>query len=426
MENLQIQQLLKNLEYGIIYVCGNPKQTHNLRWFATMIQPMIRPMSIKWVETWDVDHTLIVARRFNVGNIGRYATVQLHMNGYGQSSSYSMLAAVHAFSDCLSDVMDGGQGDVLIQEKDYSDRNELPKGKWGTSATPPPIGEMPDGLVVDAAPQDHTRVSTPRHFDEEILLSPSSATCVEEQDEEPSIFKRFKKLAPKRQRRKKDTRLQTDVSIDECVYGDNLVNDEKGGLQDLEAEEVKESSRIESEYERDVRDLRTRIVAFIAKYHQDPRQVMTTMLEGKVLLGQEPGRLLVNGDMKIVLPDYDEMEIKMSAMCRTLYILFMKRRVQGNGGFELRNIDQFRDEIVDIYCLVKPGANEERVCRSVDNLCDPYSNALNETISKVNGFIKKCIPDRSLQQQYLITGVRGGEYAIGLSPEMMSLPRAVL
>ena len=426
MENLQIQQLLKNLEYGIIYVCGNPKQTHNLRWFATMIQPMIRPMSIKWVETWDVDHTLIVARRFNVGNIGRYATVQLHMNGYGQSSSYSMLAAVHAFSDCLSDVMDGGQGDVLIQEKDYSDRNELPKGKWGTSVTPPSIGEMPDGLVVDTAPQDHTRVSTPRHFDEEILLSPSSATCVEEQDEEPSIFKRFKKLAPKRQRRKKGTRLQTDVSIDECVYGDNLVNDEKGGLQDLEAEEVKESNRIESEYERDVRDLRTRIVAFIAKYHQDPRQVMTTMLEGKVLLGQEPGRLLVNGDMKIVLPDYDEMEIKMSAMCRTLYILFMKRRVQENGGFELRNIDQYRDEIVDIYCLVKPGANEERVCRSVDNLCDPYSNALNETISKVNGFIKKCIPDRSLQQQYLITGVRGGEYAIGLSPEMMSLPRAVL
>ena len=426
MENLQIQQLLKNLEYGIIYVCGNPKQTHNLRWFATMIQPMIRPMSIKWVETWDVDHTLIVARRFNVGNIGRYATVQLHMNGYGQSSSYSMLAAVHAFSDCLSDVMDGGQGDVLIQEKDYSDRNELPKGKWGTSVTPPSIGEMPDGLVVDTAPQDHTRVSTPRHFDEEILLSPSSATCVEEQDEEPSIFKRFKKLAPKRQRRKKGTRLQTDVSIDECVCGDNLVNDEKGGLQDLEAEEVKESNRIESEYERDVRDLRTRIVAFIAKYHQDPRQVMTTMLEGKVLLGQEPGRLLVNGDMKIVLPDYDEMEIKMSAMCRTLYILFMKRRVQENAGFELRNIDQFRDEIVDIYCLVKPGANEERVCRSVDNLCDPYSNALNETISKVNGFIKKCIPDRSLQQQYLITGVRGGEYAIGLSPEMMSLPRAVL
>ena len=426
MENLQIQQLLKNLEYGIIYVCGNPKQTHNLRWFATMIQPMIRPMSIKWVETWDVDHTLIVARRFNVGNIGRYATVQLHMNGYGQSSSYSMLAAVHAFSDCLSDVMDGGQGDVLIQEKDYSDRNELPKGKWGTSVTPPSIGEMPDGLVVDTAPQDHTRVSTPRHFDEEILLSPSSATCVEEQDEEPSIFKRFKKLAPKRQRRKKGTRLQTDVSIDECVCGDNLVNDERGGLQDLEAEEVKESNRIESEYERDVRDLRTRIIAFIAKYHQDPRQVMTTMLEGKVLLGQEPGRLLVNGDMKIVLPDYDEMEIKMSAMCRTLYILFMKRRVQENGGFELRNIDQFRDEIVDIYCLVKPGANEERVCRSVDNLCDPYSNALNETISKVNGFIKKCIPDRSLQQQYLITGVRGGEYALGLSPEMMSLPRAVL
>jgi len=37
MENPELQHLVENLDYGIIYVCGNPKQTHNLRWFATMI-----------------------------------------------------------------------------------------------------------------------------------------------------------------------------------------------------------------------------------------------------------------------------------------------------------------------------------------------------------------------------------------------------
>ena len=212
-----------------------------------------------------------------------------------------------------------------------------------------------------------------------------------------------------------------DESCDACVMAAPEVEE-----VDLEVEEIRETREIESEYERDVRDLRARIVAFIAKYHQDPEQVMSVMLEGKVLLGQTPGRLLVNGDMKIVLPDYDEMEIKMPAMSRTLYILFMKHRVMGLDGFELKNIDQYRDEMVNIYSLVKPGADDDRVRRTVDNLCDPFSNSLNEAISRANGFIRKCIVDKNLQKQYLISGAMGGKYSIGLSPEMIALPNAVM
>ena len=147
--------ITQDLKYGIIYVMGNPKQTHNLRWFATMIEPMIRPLSLEWVETWDLDHTLIVARRFNVGNIGKYATVQLHLNRYGRSDSYSLLAAVHAFSDCLEDVMDNSVGDVIIKEESYSDRNALPEGKWGQSESSVSMSEI---LTENIWPQDHTEV----------------------------------------------------------------------------------------------------------------------------------------------------------------------------------------------------------------------------------------------------------------------------
>ena len=215
--------------------------------------------------------------------------------------------------------------------------------------------------------------------------------------------------------------VYAEESCDACVMAAPEVEE-----VDLEVEEIRETREIESEYERDVRDLRARIVAFIAKYHQDPEQVMSVMLEGKVLLGPTPGRLLVNGDMKIVLPDYDEMEIKMPAMSRTLYILFMKHRLMGLDGFELKNIDQYRDEMVNIYSLVKPGADVDRVRRTVDNLCDPFSNSLNEAISRANGFIRKCIVDKNLQKQYLISGARGGKYSIGLSPEMIALPNAVM
>lgn len=446
MENPELQHLLQNLDYGHIYVIGNPKQTINLRWFASMIEPMIRPLSLQWVETWHVDHTVIAARRFNVGNMGRYATVQLHLNRYGRSDSYSLLAAVHTFSDCLSDVMNDGQGDVIINEREYSDRNEPPRGAWGASTSSTPLGNVLERFEVDSAPQDHTRVERPHKFDR-IEFQIEKQRRLKEEKELRRLKEEKNQCCRKQaeeQRRRKEEKLQEE-RLRDADDNMNILSEEdlmcymeddespvlptiaeSPDVQTLEVEEIRETREIESEYERDVRDLRARIVAFIAKYHQDPEQVMSVMLEGKVLLGQTPGRLLVNGDMKIVLPDYDEMEIKMPAMCRTLYILFMKHRVMGQGGFELKNIDLYRDEMVDIYSLVKPGADEERVRRTVDNLCDPFSNALNETISRANGFIKKCIVDKNLQKQYLISGVRGEEYSIGLDPGMMTVPRAIL
>ena len=437
MESPELQHLLQNLDYGHIYVIGNPKQTTNLRWFASMIEPMIRLLSLQWVETWHVDHTVIAARRFNVGNMGRYATVQLHLNRYGRSDSYSLLAAVHTFSDCLSDVMDDGQGDVIINEREYSDRNEPPHGTWGASTSSTPLGHVLDKFEVDSAPQDHTRVERPHKFDR-IEFQIEKQYCRKEEEQRRRKEKEEQRRRQEEEKLLEERRRDADESAvsssdeDLMCYIENDDSPvlptiaESSDVQDLEVEEIRETREIESEYERDVRDLRARIVAFIAKYHQDPEQVMSVMLEGKVLLGPTPGRLLVNGDMKIVLPDYDEMEIKMPAMSRTLYILFMKHRVMGLDGFELKNIDQYRDEMVNIYSLVKPGADDDRVRRTVDNLCDPFSNSLNEAISRANGFIRKCIVDKNLQKQYLISGARGGKYSIGLSPEMIALPNAVM
>ncbi len=486
--------ITQDLKYGIIYVIGNPKQTYNLRWFATMIEPMIRPLSLEWVETWDVDHTLIVARRFNVGNLGKYATVQLHLNKYGRSDSFSLLAAVHAFSDCLQDVMDDSEGDVIIKEESYSDRNALPEGKWGQSESSVPLGDVLHeiGMPETDMPQDHTRVElrspkfSPKFNKFNRQYSPSRSSKTDSTgDEKPSLGKRLKKLGRKlrkktqeeeeniilieetkclrreeteRLRREKEERERARREVEERARREEAKRisreedfsyadywGEGGGVEtlrdvvssdqmryhaepetlDIEAEEVREFERINSEYEQDVKDLRTRIVAFIAKYHKDPQQVMTMMLEGKVLIGSTPGHLLVNGDMKIVLPEYDELEIKMSAMCRTLYILFMKHRVLSGKGIVLKNIDEYRDEIIEIYRLVKPGANERNVEESVNNLCDPLSDSLNQKISKANRCVRNVITDKELAKQYIITGPRGGEYSIGLAPELMTLPRAV-
>lgn len=407
---------LQHLDYGFIYVIGDPKQTANLRWFAHMIEPMIRPLSLQWVETSNRGHTIIAARRFNVANLEKYATLQLHLNPYGRSDSYSLLAGVHAFSDCLQDVMDTSEGDVILHEQDYSDRNEPPgaHGTWGMSTSSLPLGSVFEEYDMDAIPQDHTRVVMhPRPS-----RGPMPVDASFDENDVEMCSKSAKREPPQRRSRIKEAINKTMDKVSRRKKGPDAP-------EDLEVEEVLEFRRIETEYERDMRDLRARIVAFIAKYHQDPHEVMTTMLEGKVLLGTTPSHLLVNGDLKVVLPEYDEMEIQMPAMCRTLYILFMKCRLATGGGIVLKDIGQYRDDIIDIYSLVKPGASEDRVERSVDNLCDPQGDSLNQAISRINRCIRNVITDENLARQYTITGARGEEYTIGLDPSYLTLPRAV-
>ena len=103
----------------------------------------------------------------------------------------------------------------------------------------------------------------------------------------------------------------------------------------------------------------------------------------------------------------------------------MRIRKQGHGGIVLKNIADHRDEILDIYSMVKPGANEARVQQSVDNLCDPFSESLNQTISRINRCVRNVITDKELAKQYTIIGSRGEPYGIGLLPDSIELPRAV-
>ena len=130
---------------------------------------------------------------------------------------------------------------------------------------------------------------------------------------------------------------------------------------------------------------------------------------------------MVNNDLKIVLPNYNEVEVKMPAMCRTIYILFLKHPE----GIALRDIAGHRANLESIYSVVKPGRSEEKAKESIDNLLDPMSNTLNEYISKINRCFKSCILNDKLADHYCITGKRGETYRIDLAPELITLPKAV-
>ena len=381
----------QNLKYGIIYLYSDRRYSPGAHNPEAIVEKFVYPLQVKWIDEPGRSDLLLIARRFNVGNIGQYATVSLTLSRMNRSGGW--FEAIRRFADELMGVTDMGEGDIVIDEFDYGYDYDDKSSVFNSMCEEAPT--MPS-----AAPQDHTRVE-----------------CSQQAKAKRGLVKRLKD--------KLESFLPEEDIIHEPVprkrkeFSRTLKEPQR-----LENEERRELATIERERERDLEHIRQQIVNYIAQYHEDPKALMEELLIGKVIVGQQC-RVLVNGDMKIVLPEYDEMEIKMPAMSRTLYILFMKLRKQGTGGIVLKNIDQYRDDIIDIYNLVKPGASERRVAQSVENLCNPFSDSLNQTISRVNRCIRNVIADKKLVEQYMITGARGEEYGIALDPELMELPRAV-
>ena len=376
-----VQPDLQNLKYGIIYLFSDRSFSPGVHDPEALVKKFVYPMQVEWIDEPGRADLFMIARRFNVGNIGRYATVSLSLSRMNRSGGW--FEAIRHFADALMGVSDDGDGDIVINEEDYGYHYYDQSSVFGEAKS--------------AAPQDNTR------------MEPSRMA---------GRLKRFQdRLHDLLEERHED--IVESPSIERSDY--ELERPERDLLQEKESDEVLE---LERERKQALERIKREIINYIAHYHEDPKDLMAQLLRGKVVVGQ-PGRVLVNGDMKIVLPEYDEMEIEMPAMCCTIYILFMKNRKQGNAGIVLKNIDDFKDDILDIYSLVKPGANDRRVAQSVNNICDPFSDSLNQTISRVNRCIKNVITDKELAKAYMITGNKGEPYSIGLLPEYLELPRAV-
>lgn len=374
---------LQNLKYGIIYLYSDRSLSPGFHDPEAIVEKFVRPLQIEWVDEPGRGDILMIARRFNVGNIGQYATVSLSLSRMNRSGGW--FEAIRHFADALMGVADMGDGDIVINEDDFGYRYDLNSSVFDA--------------VKEAAPQDHTRVKSAKP-------------------------RRWKKWGDKLRDLMEEADKTSCAESSAPVVCHQEMAKPKPQHDFLQAEEDDEVQLMEAERKRALERIKREIVNYIAQYHEDPKDLMTELLRGKVVVGQ-PGRLLVNGDMKIVLPEYDEMEIDMPAMCRTIYILFMKNRKLGHDGIVLKNMDEYRDEIMDIYSLVKPGASDWRVKRSVENLCDPLSESLIQTISRINRCIRNVITDKRLAENYIIAGTRGEPYGIALESDFLELPRAV-
>lgn len=202
-------------------------------------------------------------------------------------------------------------------------------------------------------------------------------------------------------------------AIKDWFSNDSVVTPPEDESDNIEALALAEEQR------RELEEIKNLIINYVTKYHKDPSEFIEQQLRGKIVLNpHNASHLVVNGMTQIILPDYDETQIVMQARERTLYIFFLLHPE----GLRQNEVCDYRKELLQIYGIVKPGASDTTAMACIDNLCNPFSDSLRQTISRIKKAVTHVIRSEDIAHDYYISGSPGERYRISLDREMVTLP----
>lgn len=115
-----------------------------------------------------------------------------------------------------------------------------------------------------------------------------------------------------------------------------------------------------------------------------------------------PSRLLITEEFRLLLPDYNNREIVLNPLPKALYFFYLRH----SEGVLFKHLRDHRDEIFDLYSLLSPSENLDRMNQSIDDLVDSTKNSVNVLCSRIKSAFASQFKD-DLARQYYITGTAG-------------------
>ncbi|MDH8702038.1 hypothetical protein M2138_001392 [Dysgonomonadaceae bacterium PH5-43] len=111
--------------------------------------------------------------------------------------------------------------------------------------------------------------------------------------------------------------------------------------------------------------------------------------------------LLITNEYKIILPDYNNLEIKMHPLPKAVFFLFLKHPK----GILFKYLSDYRKELLEIYKKVATRGTIDDYRKSIEDVTDPTKNSINEKCARIReAFIREL--DENLAKNYFITGER--------------------
>lgn len=113
-------------------------------------------------------------------------------------------------------------------------------------------------------------------------------------------------------------------------------------------------------------------------------------------------RMVITEDFRIVLPDYDNMEIAMPVLSKVLFFFYLRHPE----GVLFKELSDYRGELSELYRSISPREDMEKMERSIDDICDSTKNSVNEKCSRIKAAFVGRFQEK-LAKQYYITGGPG-------------------
>ena len=167
-----------------------------------------------------------------------------------------------------------------------------------------------------------------------------------------------------------------------------------------------------SQGEESTDDLMEEVRERIAKLRQ--RGIAEYLLEQLIHPDNRLSRMVITKDLRIVLPDYNDMEIKMEPLVKAVYLLFLHHPE----GIVFKHLPDYREELTRIYIKLKPSGLTDRAMQSIEDVTNPMLNSINEKCARIRGaFVGQF--DNYMARSYYVNGARGEAKKIALSREMI-------
>ena len=164
--------------------------------------------------------------------------------------------------------------------------------------------------------------------------------------------------------------------------------------------------------EESTNDLLEEVRERIAKLRQ--RGIAEYILEQLIHPDDRLSRLVVTKDFRILLPDYNDMEIKMEPLVKAVFLLFLKHPE----GILFKHLPNYREELTDIYAKLRPSGMSEKAIQSIEDVTNPLLNSINEKCARIRSAFVGQFDDR-MAKHYYIDGPRGEAKKIALPRDLV-------
>lgn len=125
--------------------------------------------------------------------------------------------------------------------------------------------------------------------------------------------------------------------------------------------------------------------------------------------------LRITRHKEIILDDFDHREVKMDALTKSIFLLYLKHPE----GIRYKELCDYRDELENIYLSISGRSDMDSIRKSIDDLTDPVtSNSINEKVSRAKKAFREVV-DVRIARFYYIDGRQGAAKRIALDRSLV-------